>query len=79
MPLHVPTSSQWITFPIEPKKKVLVSWSDETIQRQNTYYVTKCYWGNVAADKEPPITTPTEYRKGPIAHRKTKLEEVIGM
>ncbi|OJJ42178.1 hypothetical protein ASPZODRAFT_20724 [Penicilliopsis zonata CBS 506.65] len=47
MAFVVPTSSQWVTFPISPKAKVVVSWSEGTTARSNTYYVTKCYWGEM--------------------------------
>lgn len=47
MALNVPTSSQWVTFPTRPGDVVWVSWQEGRIQKRATYYLTKCYWGNL--------------------------------
>lgn len=45
MPLHAPTSTQWITFPTEPNYAVTVTWRDRR-ERSALYYTSKCYWGS---------------------------------
>ena len=47
MSRNIPTSTQWVTFPTNPRNAVLVEWT-EGGARSVTYYVTKCYWGNLS-------------------------------
>jgi hypothetical protein len=47
MSRNIPTSTHWVTFPTNPRNAVLVEWTDGGA-RSATYYVTKCYWGNLS-------------------------------
>lgn len=42
---NIPTSSQWITFPVSSKEKMTISWEDDFHGYVHTYYVAKCYFG----------------------------------
>lgn len=48
----LPTSTQWITFPVEPRDTVRVEWTESKGQERDAiYYACKCFWGFLA-DKE---------------------------
>ncbi|KAK3389206.1 hypothetical protein B0H63DRAFT_445419 [Podospora didyma] len=61
MSKHVPTSTHWVTFPSEPKSKVLIDWTDDG-HHHNVYYVTKCYWGTL-----PPTVRLSDPAPEPVA------------
>ncbi|KAJ5946377.1 hypothetical protein N7454_003216 [Penicillium verhagenii] len=42
---NIPTSSQWVTFPVSSKEKLTINWEDDFHAYVNTYYVAKCYFG----------------------------------
>ncbi|KAJ5528151.1 hypothetical protein N7513_012310 [Penicillium frequentans] len=42
---NIPTSSQWITFPVSAKNQVPINWEDDRNKYENTYHVAKCYYG----------------------------------
>lgn len=42
---NIPTSSQWITFPVSAKDQVTINWEDGRNKYVNTYHVAKCYYG----------------------------------
>lgn len=65
MALNIPTSSQWVTFPTKPGDVVWVSWQEGRIQKRATYYLTKCYWGNlVKADLDQSKSNAEAARTG---------------
>ena len=55
MAYNIPTSGQWVTFPVDIELSAEVQWMENSQLRSNTYYVTKCFWGPL--DKVP--FTPT--------------------
>lgn len=61
MATRYPTSTQWITFPVDLKDAKRIKWSEGSA----TYYTCKCYWGFI---KDPSsiedVTKPRAEFKG---------------
>ncbi|KAJ5939746.1 hypothetical protein N7466_002880 [Penicillium verhagenii] len=63
---NIPTSSQWVTFPVSTKEKLTINWEDDFHAYVNTYYVAKCYFGipeeelqnNSIVDKKLQVPNP---------------------
>ena len=49
----VPTSTQYVSFPTDPKDAITVVWSEGKHPRTALYYVTKCYWGKLRPGEDP--------------------------
>jgi hypothetical protein len=45
MSFNVPTSGQYITFPVKIIRCVEINWSENSVSRTAMYYVTRCFWG----------------------------------
>ena len=45
MAFNVPTSGQWIAFPMDLTKCATVEWSERYINYSAVYYTTRCFWG----------------------------------
>jgi len=73
MAFNIPTSGQWITFPINILRFVQVEWRENYTDHSAMYYVTRCFWGYLEGEKwlpdkptppaagtkeAPPKTTP---------------------
>jgi hypothetical protein len=54
MAFNVPTSTQWISFPIDIARSVTVEWKENLVQRQAVYFVTKCFFGPLEGEKLHP-------------------------
>ena len=51
MALNYPTSTQWITFPVDLKDVKKITWSEGKSSKSATYYTRKGYWGDIANPK----------------------------
>lgn len=47
MATNYPTSTQWITFPVELKDVKKIEWSEKRSSKSATYFTCKCYWGDI--------------------------------
>lgn len=70
MSKNVPTSTQWVTFPTNPRNAVLLEWTSGG-KRSATYYVTKAYWGDIDKKLETQIGVK-------ITHAVKRLEAKVG-
>jgi hypothetical protein len=59
MALNVPTSGQWITFPVNVLRAVEIQWQENLVQHSAIYYVTRCFFGYIEGQEfTPPKPVP---------------------
>ncbi|KAK0629292.1 hypothetical protein B0T17DRAFT_505870 [Bombardia bombarda] len=77
MSKRVPTSTQWVTFPSNPKSSAVVEWADGG-RRTNIYYVAKCFWGTLPQKDYPdtPCATIGKYVSTTKALEKKQIDSL---
>jgi protein involved in sex pheromone biosynthesis len=71
--LNIPTSSQWVTFPVTSRDKITINWEDNFHSYVNTYYVAKRYYGILEPSNESVANTKLEVTTPIYIKGKAKL------